>query len=296
MDKNTIMDAMEHIDPRLIEDADCGVKPGRMFFNKGILIAACVCLLLTTAIAAGVFFATPEVKYHDDHHVSDVTGEVMDGFEPVLVKPTETSTKVSLDCFDEAFLQDVANKPENQLFLHFYFDVWSELEEYIGFNMFDNAVLDAKAEPWFFVHEDTETFGALQCTAIDGILTCARATARYNMNYTVVPSENPNIECNAPVGVFIEASVFTEHSPIAEENMFTSYYYADGTNFSEEMYTSPNGYSFRIIRVERSDSELTTFYGLLCLNNVYITVESTFIYEDVALSTLKEVLDGFVMA
>ncbi len=295
MDKNTIMDAMEHIDPRLIEDADCGVKSGRRIINRGLLIAACVCLLLTTAIAAGVFFATPEVNFHDDHHVSDETGEVMDGFEPVLVKPTDTSTKVSLDCFNEAFLQDVANKPDDQTFFQFYFDVWSEMEEYIGFKMFDNPVLD-EAEHWFYVQGDTETFGALQCTEIDGILTSARARARYSMNYTEVPSDNPNIKCTAPVGVFIEAAVFTEHSPIAEEQMFPSYYYVDGTDFSEELYTSPNGYSFRIVRVERPDSELVTFYGLLCLNNVYITVESTFIYEDVALSTLKEVLDGFVMS
>lgn len=296
MDKNTIMDAMEHIDPKLIEDADCRIKSGRKIVSKGLLIAACVCLLVTTAIAAGVFFGTPEVNYHDDHHISDETGELMDGFEPVLVKPTGTSTKVSLDYFSDTLLNDVANKPEDQAFLYFYFDTWSEMEEYIGFNMFDNPVLD-DAEPGFYVEVDTETFGALHCTAIDGILTCARARARYNMNYTEVPSDYPNIiKCTAPVGVFVEAAVFTEHSPIAEEQMFPSYYYADGTNFTEELYTSPNGYSFRIIRVERPDSELVTFYGLLCLNNVYITVESTFIYEDVALSTLKEVLDGFVMA
>ena len=295
MDKDTVLEAMEYIDPRLIEDADCGIQPGRRIINKGILIAACVCLLLTTAIAAGGFFGTPEVNYHDDHHVSDVTGELMDGFEPVLSKPAETSTKVSLDQFNEAFLQDVANKPENEVFLNVYFDSWSEMEEYIGFNMFDNPVLD-EAEPWFYVHQDTETFGTLQCTEIDGILTSARASARYNMNYTDVPSGTPNITCSAPVGVFIEAAVFTEHSPIAEGEMFTSFYYVDGTNFTEELYTSTNGYSFRIVRVERPDSELVTFHGLLCLNNVYITVKSTFINEAVALSTLKEVLDGFVMA
>lgn len=296
MDKNTIMEAMEQIDPKLIEEADRGVTSGRSVFKKGMLIAACLCLLLITAIAAGVSFATPEVNYHDDHHTSDTTGDVMDGFEPVLVKPAETSTKVSLNCFNEAFLQDVANKPENQMFFHFYFNAWPELEEYIGFNMFDNSVLD-EAEPWFYVDGDTKTFGALQCTSIDGVLTSARARARYSVNYTELPSDDPNIiKCSAPVGIFVEAAVFTEHSPIAEGEMFPAYFYPDGTNFTEQMYTSPNGYSFRIIRVERPDSELVTFYGLLCLNNVYITVESTFIYEEVALSTLKEVLDGFVIA
>lgn len=303
MDKNTILDAMEHIDPKLIEEADCGVKSGHSVFKRSMLIVACVCLLITTALAAGYFFAAPEVEYHKSKpHV--VTGELVDSFRPVLNKEDglPDCTKVPLSCFNETLLADVANKPEDEKVLYFYFDDWSDLEEYVGFKLWENPVLDT-AEPWHItvttpIDDEVETHGYMFCTEMEDIMTCARAIAVYHMNRTEVPSGYPGINNTAPVSINVEAAVYTEHSPIPEEDMFSSFSFQPGTDFTDELYLSPNGGEFRIVRVEEHDShgDIVRYFGYVCLNNVYIKVSSTFHPDEtVALATLKEVLDGFVI-
>ena len=299
MDKNLILDAMEHIDPKLIEEADSRVTSGCRVFKKGMLIAACICLLLTTALAVSRFFAAPEVEYEKSKpHV--VTGELVDSFRPVLNKEDglPDCTKVPLSCFNEELLEDVANKPEDQNVLYFYFDDWSELDEYIGFKLWENPVLD-KAEHWHCtVGDAVQTHGYMFCTEMENIMTCARAFAFYRMNPTEVPSGYPGINNTVNVHVKVEAAVYTEHSPIPEEDMFHGFSYQLGTDFTDELYISPDGYEFRIVRVEQHDShgDPVNYYGYFCLNNVYIIVQSTFYPDEaVALSTLKDVLDGFVI-
>lgn len=295
MDKNTILESMEHIDPKLIEDADCGVKSGRSVFNKSMLIAACVCLLLiTTALAAGVFFSTPEVEYR--HRVNEDTGEMRHGFKPTLNQQTDAetdSTKVPLECFNEAFLADVAN---DEFFAGYYFDAWSDMEEYIGFNVLDNPVLN-DAIPEEFAVNDIWTHGYMSCVESDGIPDRIEAQASFDMNYTDVPSSVlPWIINSVPVTVTLQAIVYTEHSLIGVENLFPGIYFEDGTEITDELYTSPGGHSFRIIRAELPDDKAVIFYGLACINNAYISVQSIFYNDEaVALSTLKEVLDGFVI-
>ena len=54
MDKEKIMEAMAHIDPALVEEAD-RPAPRRAGWSRPALIAACLCLILagTAAAAAG---------------------------------------------------------------------------------------------------------------------------------------------------------------------------------------------------------------------------------------------------
>lgn len=300
MDKNTIMDAMEHIDPKLIEDADHGVKSGRKVFKGSMLIAACVCLLLvTTALAERFFFPAPEVEYEKSKpHM--VTGELGDSFRPVLKAPEAdpVSTKVPLASFNEAFLSDVANKPEEENLLYYYFDDWSELEDYIGVNMWDNPVLDEAEHFFCTVGDRGQTHGYMFCTEMDDILTCARAFAFYHMNPTEVPSGYPGINNTVHVTVKVEAAVYTEHSPIPESDMFHGFFYEMGADFTDELYISPSGCEFRIVRAEIHDErdDIVNYYGYICLDNVYIMVQTHFNPDEtVALETLKEVLDGFVV-
>ena len=302
MDKNTILDAMEYVDPKLIEEADCGVKSGRSIIKRSMLIAACICLLVTTALAAGYFFAAPEVEYEKSKpHV--VTGELGDSFRPVLNKEDglPDSTKIPLSCFNEALLADVANKPEDQNFLYYYFDAWSDMEEYVGFKLWENPVLDA-AEPWNLLvetpYEKVETHGYMTCSEMDNVMTGLRAKAVYHMNPTEVPSGYAGINNTVPVSVLIESAVYTEHSPIEESEMFSGFFFGAGADFTDELYVSPSGCEFRIIRAEVPNERngFVSYFGYVCLNNVYIMVKSTFYPDEaVALATLKEVLDGFVI-
>ena len=302
MDKNMILDAMEHIDPKLIEEADRSVTSGRSVFKKGMLIAACICLLVTTALAVNYFFAAPEVEYHENqpHTVVDKVG---DGFRPVLNKKDglPDSTKIPLSCFNEVLLADVANKPEDEGLMYYFFDAWSDIEEYIGFRLWDNPVL-AEAEPWHLLvetpYEKVETHGYMTCSEMDNIMTSLRVKAVYHMNPTEVPSGYAGINNTVPVSVLIESAVYTEHSPIKESEMFSGFFFEAGADFTDELYISPSGCEFRIIRAEVQNERngFVSYFGYVCLNNVYIMVKSTFYPDEtVALATLKEVLDGFVI-
>ena len=119
------------------------------------------------------------------------------------------------------------------------------------------------------------------------------------MNPTEVPSVFAGINNTVPVSVLIEAAVYTEHSPIDEKDMFSGFFYQMGADFTDELYVSPNGCEFRIVRAEVQDERdgFVNYFGYVCLNNSYIFVKTTFHpVEAVALATLKEVLDGFVIA
>ncbi len=303
MDKNTMLEAMAHIDQKLIEEADTTISARNHLLKRGMLIAACLGLLVTTALAAGYFFGAPDVEYYENqqHPVVDKVG---DSFRPVLNKEDgiPTSTKVPLSSFNEAFLADVSNKPEEEHFLYYYFDAWSDLEDYIGINLWDNPVLDT-ADCWKLTIEEgdgdmVQSHGYMTCTEMDTILTGVRAKAVYHMNPTEVPSGSAGINNIVPVSVVIESAVYTEHSPIEESEMFSGFFFEAGADFTDELYVSPSGCEFRIIRaeVENGRDGFVSYFGYVCLNNSYIFVKTTFHPDEtVALETLKEILDGFVI-
>ena len=289
MDKNTMLEAMAHIDPKLIEEADGTVSARNHLLKRGMLIVACLGLLVTTALAAGYFFAAPDVEYQENqHHVVEGVDKVGDSFRPVLNKEDglPTSTKVPLSVFNEDFLADVANKPAEERVLYYNFNAWSDVEDYIGIKLFENPVLDT-VDRGYFTQNGVETHGLMFCNEIEDILTGVRARAAYR----VKPVEEPY----NTVSVTMEVAVYTEHSPIEESEMFSSFFFVNGADITDELYLSPSGGEFRIVRAEVQGG-MVRYFGYVCLDTSYICVETHFHNEAIALSTLKEILDGFVIA
>ncbi len=295
MDKNTILEAMEHIDHKLIQEADRVAGVRRVGFKRCVLIAASIsAFLLTYALATGVLFASPDINIRNDSG-SDGNGV---GLVPEFDTGSE-STKVSTKLFSDVFLTAVANTPEGERF-NYCFDAWSEMEEYIGYNIFDNPVLD-KANPsksiYGFGTDRFDTHGILHCFSKDGKPTGIDISVSYNMNPTEVESIVSASEYTTYtywVSVHINASVFTDKSSI--DGGFSSYNFPDGSELTEETYVSANGRTFTIVRVLVPESTCPTFYSFLYLDHAYITVMTSF-YQDetLALSTMKEILDGFVI-
>lgn len=293
MDKNTVLEAMEHIDPKMIEEADVYVKVRYAGIRKYLLIAACVSvLILTTAFAASVIFAVPDVN-QVDRTEDDGVGIVGVGIEPTLGAEIEDA-KVSSDLFSDSFLKDVSAAPEGERY-YYYFDSWSEMEEYIGYNILDNAVLDA-ARPSVgrYGHGGTlvDTHGYLYCYRNGRKLSTVNVAASYELNPTEITTEFGTH--TYWVNVHITASVDTELSE--REHGFSSWNFPEGSEITEETHVSQNGRSFTIIRVLSAGSTSPTFYSFLYLDHAYITILASFgMDESIALSTMKEVLDGFVI-
>ena len=293
MDKNTVLAAMEHIDPKMIEEASAYVKVRSAGIRKYLLIAACVsALILTTAFAASVIFAVPDVNRTDHGEQSD-SGITGTGIAPTLSVEIEDA-KVSSDLFSDSFLKDVSATPEGERY-YYYFDSWSEMEEYIGYNILDNAVLDeAKPSIGRYGHGEIEfdTHGYLYCYR-DG---CKLSTVNVSASYETNPVEITTQFGTHTywVNVHIDASVDTQLSQ--REHGFSSWNFPEGSEITEETYISPNGRTFTIIRVLIANSKSPTFWSFFYLDHAYITIRTSFgMDESVAFSTMKEVLDGFVI-
>lgn len=294
MDKKMVLDAMEHIDLKLIEEADTYVKVRHAGVRKYFLIAACVsALILTTAFAASVIFAVPDVN-KVDRSEDDGVGIVGVGIEPSLDTKIEDA-KVSSDLFSDSFLEDVSAVPEGER-LYYYFDDWSEMEEYIGYNILDNTVLDeARPSVGRYGHGDVtvDTHGYLYCYRDGRKLSTVNVSASYETNPVEITTQFGTH--TYWVNVHIDASVDTELSE--REHGFSSYNFPEGSEITEETYVSSNGRTFTIIRVLIANSKSPTFYSFFYLDHAYITIRTSFgMDESVALSTMKEVLDGFVIA
>ncbi len=298
MDKNTILQSMEYIDPKQIEDADCGVKSSRINLKKTILIAACICLLvLTTALAASLLFDTV-IEQPDAPQVSDDSGEEADDSTPAPEQesdPQPLSTKVPVDVFSDDFLADVANKPDEEAFFYQDFATWSSMEEYIGFNMFDNSALDNAVRQKSLVNGNT-AHCYITCGEMDGKLTYINAGVTYWMDSSYLPGI-PVQYRHRPAPVYISASVYTEYSVIAEEDMFPSFHFRDEEVLSEETYISPSGHSFQIdiMHFPRHENNVLYFRCQLCLDNVYITITVQNQRHDIGLAALKEILASFAI-
>ena len=292
MDKNTILEAMDHIDHKLIQEADSVASVRRVGLKRCALIAACIsAFLLTYALATGALFASPDINISSDSESGSGGVSLVPEYDS-----GSDSTKVSTEVFSDVFLADVANTPEEENFVY-CFDAWSEMEEYIGYNVFDNAVLD-EAKPlkgaYGLGERRFDTHGFLYCFSKNEKLTGIDISASYAMNPINDESTVSPATLTYWVNVHIKVSVFTDKRDL--EGRFSSYNFPDGSEVTEETYVSANGRTFTIVRVLVPESVCPTFYSFLYLDHAYITVMTSF-YQDetLALSTMKEVLDGFVI-
>ena len=268
----------EEAKARLLERVTAGERKRHRAPLRTTLAAACVCLALVGgALAAEAVFGVPVFRLTD---TSPVTGEPLAGFANGLDEREGQTVKQPEAAFSARVLSDVSNGTE-----HLEFASWEEAEEYLGVELMDNAAL-AQAR-W-----DGEERGGpvtVSLSAMDGTLTAARATAVYRMNETAADEGNA-----APVRVGVTACVYTEHSPIAAEDLFVQYGFAGDYTITAEEYTGTNGLTAVIAAAENGEDGVTTYVAQFLWNGAAFTVDAVFAPDDAhALDTLKQVLDAF---
>lgn len=263
---------------RLLERVTAGERKRHRAPLRAALAAACVCLgLVGGALAAEAVFGVPVFRLTD---TSPVTGEPLTGFSNGLDARGGEAVKRPEAAFSLRVRADVSNGTEELEFAS-----WEEAEEYLGVELMDNAAL-AQAR-WDGAEGGSPVTVSL--SAMDGALTAARTTAVCRMNETAVEDGG-----TAPVRVGVTACVYTEHSPIAAEDMFVQYgFYGDYTITAGE-YTGANGLTAVIAAAENGEDGVTTYVAQFVWNGAAFTVDAEFAPDNAhALDTLKQVLDAF---
>lgn len=290
---------MNHIDPTLIEQADTPVRRRLPSAGKIALIAACLCAVLVGgAFAAEAIWGIPLFKPID---TSPVTGEPANGFTTVIELPEEATPpqgsrinplqnpkingvyKLWEDIYSQQ-LRDYAATLKTGTLGKKDFSTWDQAEEFIGIDLLNNPVLEQGAAGFPC---------SVTVTAMDGNLTAAMAETVYCLNYMDM-AENEHYSNLIPVRMELFVQSYTVNSPIAPQEMFIAFGFPDGYTFRTETYTTPSGLTASIVEVRNTSGAVIDYYAQFALNHNAVTLISTFLPDsDHALSTLKDVLDGF---
>ena len=159
MNKETMWEAMEHLAPDLIEEADCPAAPRRRrSWSKTLLIAAAACLVLAVGVVAadalfGFRFLSDDLLYNGGHDYS---------FEADLTRFP-----------DEQFSEEVQNIMEasDPVQDSFVFDTWDEVLNFIGENIPlapESSVLADATNTGFHVSVSKSTTNISTIYTLDG--------------------------------------------------------------------------------------------------------------------------------
>ncbi len=286
MDKEKIMEAMAHIDPALVEEAD-RPAPRRAGWSRPALIAACLCLILagTAAAAAGGagmrvirLFSSEKslVKYgyNDSHSGYEIVGgaayipadSLSDEINQLALEhPCETSYK--------AFVR-----------LEF-------AEDYIGRNLLDNALFDKAPTGGIYSDaENTERGGCLMMVSANKEgLTGVNVVTRYMFGSLAGGQEQVEVELRADLYTDIYAKM-GEGQAEDKKHTWKKRYFPDGAEIVQEDYTTPDGLETIILQVK---AQPALYAALFSLNGVRFEITASHSTDSAfALETLKMVLDA----
>lgn len=286
MDKEKILEAMAHIDPALVEEAD---RPAvrRTGWRRAALIAACLCLLLAgTAAAAAAggagmrvirMFNSEEslVKYGHDESYSGY--EIVGG-----------AAYIPADSLSEEVNRLALEHPRETTFKAFA--RWEFAEEFIGRNLLDNPLFD-KAPNGTRYTDVTETeWGS--CLLMVGAsaegLTSVNAITSYRIGSLAGGQEQVEVELRADLYTDIYAKM-GEGRAEDEKHTWKKRYFPDGAEIIQEDYTTPDGLETIIFQVKAKPA----FYAaVFSLNGVRFEITASHMDDVYALETLKAALDA----
>ena len=314
MNREQIMEAMNHIDPALIEAADRNTstaKRSRRGWSKPAIIAACLCLVLAgTALAVELSGVHITGFFENEPRITDPSGteELVSGYtigRGIRYFSVEDFSQEIID-LNQGFAEPAAKK----------FSTWEKMEEFVGLKVMDNPVL-AEAhkgglvdvglpdgEGTFVVRLDPGcghvSDGVTPMTGITNIEMYGSYYLRYN---------DPDLQPWSGISVTVCAEVVldTENNVLDEMEI-----YYDNAAVAQESYVTPNGLPVLIFKAEIPEQEggsvpspaVDWYTAYFTLDGVFFRI-STVDYKDfnggsipagLIEQTLKEVLDGFVCA
>lgn len=302
MNKEQILNVMGHVDPALIEGVDCAKTKKRMpRIARAGLVAACLCAaLMGTAFAVETVTGVSIREYF----AGQGFGEVMQRIDPMFQASEEdnysgyviqrTGEGVSLVNVSEevlAFSQEqiAAGEVPYKMFASL-----EELEAYLGLDLYDNEMLERVTD---MEYQETHLYED------DGL---TEVTFEKTRGATLMCSSDEEgliyisvMDYYATSDGYVSVQVAAEAVRSGFEAGEIAYAYTDGTQFTEEIYTTERGEEVVIIRCDcppqtEWEKAYTTYVAHFYVDGVRycVSVESRQEPEH-GLKVLKDILDAF---
>ena len=312
MNREQIMEAMNYINPALIEAADrkgSTAKSSRIRWSRPAVIAACLCLILAgTALAVELSGVHITGSFENEPRTTgpDGTEELVSGYtisRGIRYFSVEDFSQEIID-LNQGFTEPAARK----------FSSWEKMEEFVGLKVMDNPVLAAAhkgglvdvglpgGEGMFVVRLDPgcghTSDGVTPMTGITDIEMYGSYILRYN---------DPALWPWGGISVTVCAELVLDTENSFLDEMETYY---DNATLTQETYVTPNGLSVLIFKADIPEQEggrvpspaVDWYTAYFTLDGVFFRI-STVDYKDfnggnipagLVEQTLKEVLDGFI--
>ena len=313
MNKDKIMEAMDHIDPALIEEAGREAslaKRGRRGWSRAAVIAACLCAVLAgTAVAVELSGVQIVNIWNNEMRATGPDGTLEEVSGVTISRDIryfsidELSQQIME--LDQGFTEPAART----------FSSWEEMEDFVGIRVMENPVLDEAhsggtmdvglpdGKGRFVAHFSPGPGHAADgVTPMDGIV-AVRMYGCYSLR-----SGSPELQPWGGVDITVSAelAIDTENNFLDEMELL----YSDDAAAVQETYVTPNGLNVLISKTEIPEQEggsvpspaVDWYTAYFTLDGIFFCI-STVDYKDfnggnipagLVEETLKEVLDGFV--
>ena len=313
MNKDKIMEAMDHIDPALVEEAGLElsvVKRGRRGWSRAAVIAACLCAVLAgTAVAAELSGVRIVDIWNNEMRATGPDGTLEEVSGVTISRDIryfsidELSQQIME--LDQGFTEPAART----------FSSWEKMEDFVGIRVMENPVLDEAHSGGTMdvgLPDGKGRFVALfnpgpghaadGVTPMDGIV-AVRMYGCYSLR-----SGSPELHPWGGIDITVSAelAIDTENSFLDEMELL----YSDDAATVQETYVTPSGLNVLISKTEIPEQEggsvpspaVDWYTAYFTLDGVFFRI-SAVDYKDfnggnipagLVEETLKEVLDGFV--
>lgn len=316
MNKEKILDAMNYLDPALVEAADRSApETRRVRWHRPAVIAACLCLVLAGTAVAAELSGLRVVEFFQKELRSINPGweeEVYSGYtvagEARYFPISELSEEVAE--IDREITQPTCRS----------FSSWAQMEEFLGIKLMENPLLeDAPSGGRFDLGipggkgKYVLNFGGWYENCVIGV----HAYGSFLLHGTKFRDH-----WEGGVQVSVEASLLTEHAAEIEGYDLSqdSHYYPEKVELTQSEYVTPGGLAVTIFRADFPYEETiqtdlktgetepytqqpwTRYDARFVLNGIMYSVEVSDLSNyagnedsETVWDTLLEVLDGFVV-
>lgn len=290
MEREQAMNALNHIDPALIEAADLPAKGRKPRWVRMALTAACVCVALLGVVYA--VEAVAGIRFTGFYY--DRRFEWPDGKEGLYdgYRIYGGSEFLPVDSMPEEIMK-IAQEHADEDYISLKYSSLETAEASLGLNIQDNPVLDEMGKRYFYNTPDVKNAHCAMwmVPSADG----PRAFDIYAF-YSKQDSENGTVFIDVHEGLFTD--LITNFSP---EEAWSEMFFHTGAGFEQSEYVTPSGLEASIIRIDPSSEDdvhhWTLYRAYFSLNGVRFELEAKSVSEEenpeFALAVLQEVLDGF---
>lgn len=282
MDKEKILEAMAHIDPALVEEADRPAVRRRAGWSRPALIAACLCLLLAgTAMAAAGVSRMRVTRVFDSEKSLAKYGyeDSYSGYEIV-----GGMACVPADALSEEINQLVFASPRETICK--LVSGWNAAEEFLGRNLLDNPVLDKAPSARRYMDGTEMGMCMITAGANDKGLTAVHVGTSYLFGEITGGKERVEVEVEADLYTDLYAEMKAGQSE--EEMSLEKKLFPAGAVTGQEDYITPDGLETVIFRIQPD-----AYSACFSLNGVRFGITASHSTDSAfALETLKTVLDA----